>query len=347
MIICSQFGNGIAGQDMLYIKGNAYQKEDYPFMRNRIFIALLLCLTLAAGCSNPLAFPPGGSPAPQEAAGESPTPTEPAPTTLPMAADAGRSFPFAAIDGDTIYWCTGYGVLAMAAGGEAKLFSEVRGANPLVMDGYLYIVEDETDVTEEVAWPVPAEAATASNILRIPLSGGEAEKIYTAPYINTIAALDGRLYFSTTQGEALQEAGGLFSIDAGGGDERLLAEDCLLVCALGDGYAYYMGVAEEGSAFFRISLAGGEGERLLQGSGTPVTPLAYGGDIYYIFVSWVEADAESNLAIMRLRDGKSETLAPGLTARELLGIWDGKLYYASVPGAGSSTSALDCCRHRT
>ena len=299
-------------------------------MQSRILITLILCLILTVGCSAPLAFPPEGTAEPANAPLEgTPAPESPAPTAMPIAANASRSFSYAALNGDTAYWCTSSGVLAMNATGEGKVLSEVKACKPLVMDDYLYVVEDKTDVTDEVAWPVPSDAVTASNILRIPLDGGEAEQIYTTTYINTIAAADGRLYFSTTQGEALQDAGGLFSIDAKGGDERLLAEDCTRLSSLQDDYVYYMGVAEESAAFFRVHIEGGEAEQLLAGPAMPVTPLAYQGDIYYVNTDFTSAEAENNLTIMRLRDGKSEVLGGGFKAHELLGIWDGNLYYAA------------------
>lgn len=316
-------------------------------MRNRIliFLCLFLCLALAAGCSIPPAFPPESSAhQPQGPGGEeapSPAPEEPGPAAAPKETDAGRSFPFAALDGDTLYWCTSYGVLSGSAGGGVKLFSQTRGRNPLAMDGYLYVVEDEMDITgEDVIWPVPTEAATGSRILRIPLGGGEASEIYSAPYISSILACDSRLYLSTTQGESLQDAGGLFSIDAQGGDEKLLAEDCSVLFAAQGGYAYYLGVVEEASAFFRIPLEGGEGEQLLGEGGTPVTPLAYQGAVYYVYVNWSSAEAENNLSILRLRDGESEVVAGGIKAHELLGIWDGKLYYAAAPEKDASPLAL-------
>lgn len=299
-------------------------------MPSRVFITLLLCLALTAGCSAPLAFPPEGTAAPDPAPPEAtPAPESPTPTAMPMAADAGRGFAYAALGGDTAYWCTSSGVLAMNATGEGKLLNEVKACKPLVMDGYLYVVEEETDITDEVGWPVPTDAVTACNILRIPIAGGEAEQIYTTTYINTIAVAGGRLYFSTTQGEALQDAGGLFSIDTKGGDEQLLAEDCTRLCAVQDDYVYYMGVVEEAAAFFRMHIEGGKAEQLLAGPAMPVTPLAYQGDIYYVNMDFTSAEAENNLTIMGLRDGKSEVLGGGFLAHELLGIWDGKLYYAA------------------
>ncbi|MEA4970874.1 MAG: DUF5050 domain-containing protein [Candidatus Pelethousia sp.] len=299
-------------------------------MRIRIIITLLLCLALAAGCSAPLAFPPEGTAEPANAPLDgTPPPESPTPTSMPPAENASRSFSYAALNGDTVYWCTSSGVLAMNATGDGKLLSGVKACKPLVMGDYLYVVEEETDVTDEVAWPVPSDSVTASNILRIPLAGGEAEQIYTTTYINTIAATDGRLYFSTTQGEALQDVGGLFSIDAKGGDERLLAEDCTRLCAVQDDYVYYMGVVEEASAFFRVQIEGGEAEQLLAGPAMPVTPLAYQGDIYYVNTDFSSAEAKNNLTIMRLRNGKSEVLGAGFNAHELLGIWDSKLYYAA------------------
>ena len=309
-------------------------------MQFRILIALLLCLMLGTGCSAPLAFPleetaqPAETPLVQAPQAQAPTPSPEL-----FASSASYGFPYAAIDGDTVYWCTSHGVLAMNAKGGARLFSDKKGTRPLVMGGYLYMVIEETDVTDEVAWPVPVDAVTASNIVRIPLSGGEAETIYTAPYINSLFAGDGRLYFSTTQGEALQDAGGLFSIDAKGEDERLLAEDCTMVYALQDGYVYYIGIVEEAPAFFRVDIAGGVAEQLLAGPGLPVTPLVYRGDVYYVNMDFTAEDGASNLAVMRLRDGKSE--AHGITAQELLGIWNDTLYYAAP--AKSDSAPLSLC----
>lgn len=301
-------------------------------MRTRIFIALLLCLALLAGCGAPLAFPTETPAAPEATPAPAETPQAAEPSPLPAEAEgAGRGFPFAALYEDTAYWCTQSGVFALTAGEKAKLFSETKGRLPVVLDGYLYIVEDETDTIENDVWPVPSNEVTASSLLRIPLAGGSAEKIYTAPAnINGLAALEGRLYLSTSEGEGLQEAGGLFSIDAAGKDEQLLAEDCILLACAQEGYAYYMGVLEAHAALFRIPIAGGEAELLRDGAGWPTTPLAYKGDVYYVHMDLMSAEAENNLAIMRLREGKSEVLASGVSAHELLGIWGGKLYYYAV-----------------
>ena len=312
-------------------------------MRIRFLIALLLCLalTLATGCNVPLAFPPDETAAPSPEGVEvsaTPEPAEPTPSPAPAKPESLRSFPLCAIAKDTAYWCTRYGVLELKASGETKIFNKTLGRCPLVMDEYLYFIEDETDMTEDVAWPVPPEAATASKIIRVPLSGGDAAEIYKTAYINAMSAQDGRLYFSTTQGEGLQDAGGMFSIATEGGDEKLLAEDCLQLCSVQKGYTYYMGVIDDASALFRMPLEGGEGELLLDNSGMPLTPLAYEGSVYYVYLNW--AEEENRFAVMKVQDGKSEALSEGVTAQELLGIWDGWLYYLSTPGEDGLTAEL-------
>ncbi|MEA5060068.1 MAG: DUF5050 domain-containing protein [Candidatus Pelethousia sp.] len=312
-------------------------------VRAHFAISVFLCilLVLGAGCAAVPAQPQeSAAPAQAQATEESAAPVPESPGPVPMEANASRSFPFAALDGGTLYWCTGSGVLSAEAGGPARLFSAALGRNPVVLNGYLYLVEDQTDLTEDVPWPVPADAVTGSSILRIPLGGGEPESIYSIAYINSLVAADNRLYFCTTQDESILEAGGLLSLDAEGGDEQILAEDCSALACVQDGYAYYMGVAEEASVFCRIPLAGGEEEKLLQGEGMPRTPLFYQGDVYYIHYDLRADDAKNNLQIMRLRDGRPEAVGGGIQAMELLGIWDGKLYYTAVSGSDAAVVAL-------
>lgn len=103
------------------------------------------------------------------------------------------------------------------------------------------------------------DAVTGSRILKL-AAEAEPEEIYTAPYINQLYARDGRLYFTTTQGETLSEAGGLFSIDETGQDERLLSEECVQLHCVQDGYAYFEGVEEEREALCP-GLRGGQRQR--------------------------------------------------------------------------------------
>ena len=121
-------------------------------MRIRMFMAIILgvCL-LATGCTAVPAqveeTPQPQAEAPAEAAPEEPETETPAPEaapteeTQPAAQESERAMPFGVLDGDTAYWCTGYGIIACKAGGEAVLFSEVRGRNPVLLDGSLYVVE--------------------------------------------------------------------------------------------------------------------------------------------------------------------------------------------------------------
>lgn len=320
-------------------------------MRNRLIISLALCLCLLlAGCAGSPADPAAGpTPAPEgtpqataEAApspGAGQTPASPVPTAGSQAADATRAYLFGAVDGDTAYWCTGYGVLSLQPGGKAGLLSPVQGRYPVVMDGSLYVIEDQTDTTEEVAYPVATDAVTASRILRIPLDGGEAQEVYSAAYIHLLYGKDGRLFFSTTQGEGISEAGGLFSIDGSGQDEKLLAEDCIKLHCVQDGYAYFEGVVEETAALCRVPVAGGESEKLVQEEGIAYTPIAYQGDVYYVRMNMMDPEAEHNQALMRLHEGAAAPLGP-LSVLELLGVWGGQLYYLAPPDGETALPSL-------
>ena len=309
-------------------------------MKIRFFISLGLCLCLAlTGCSQvaapaeeeptPAITQAPSSPLPQESAAptEEPAAQETPQGALPASTDSLRPYQFAALAGGQAYWCTGYGVLALQADGTHSLLSDVKGRCPVLLEGSLYVVEDQTDTTEDVPYPVPADAVTGSRILRLSLSGTEEpEEIYTGAYINQLYGRDGRLYFTTTQGEGLTEAGGLFSIDSTGADERLLAEDCIQLHCVQDGYVYFEGIYAENAALCRVSLSGGESEALYSGEGIAYTPLAYGDAVYYINLDIMNPEAENANAIMALQGEESVPLGEE-KAQELLGIFDGNLYY--------------------
>lgn len=318
-------------------------------MRIRMLIALVLGLCLlATGCATVPAqveeTPQPQAEAPEEAAPEEPaieaqTPAAtPQAQAQPAAQDSYRAMPFGALDGDTAYWCTGYGIIACKAGGEATLFSEIRGRNPVLLDGSLYVIEDQTDTTEEVPFPVSMDAVTGSRILKL-AAEAEPEEIYTAPYINQLYARDGRLYFTTTQGETLSEAGGLFSIDGAGQDEKLLSEECVQLHCVQDGYAYFEGVAEEKEALCRVSVEGNASETLYTGEGYAYTPIAYEGKVYFIHLDVTNADAENPNVIFCLENGEATPLE-GCTAQQLFRIENGKLYYLALPQDENSMPAL-------
>ena len=273
-------------------------------MRIRMFMAIILGVCLLVTLF-PLIEAPAEA-APEEPETETPAP-EAAPTeeTQPAAQESERAMPFGVLDGDTAYWCTGYGILSCKAGGEAVLFSEVRGRNPVLLDGSLYVIEDQTDTTEEVPFPVSMDAVTGSRILKL-AAEGEPEEIYTAPYINQLYARDGRLYFTTTQGETLSEAGGLFSIDGAGQDEKLLSEECVQLHCVQDGYAYFEGVEEEREALCRVSVEGNASETLYTGEGYAYTPIAYEGKVYFIHLDVTNEDAEDPNVIFCLENGEAD-----------------------------------------
>ena len=324
-------------------------------MRIRLILCMFLVLSLlAAGCA----------PAPAEApsSGETVPPATPAPTPVPATAgeaepaatateapdalpavaqadSASRAFPFAAIDGQTAYWCTGYGIFSIPAQGQGSLFSETLGRNPAIMDGKLYLIEDQMDITEEMPYPVNSADVTASRILAIPLTGGEATEIYSAPYIQDLQARDGRLYFSTTQGEALREAGCLFSIAADGGDEILLAEECLSLYGLDETHAYYSGVGEDTPTISRVPLGGGESQVLLSDAGAARTPVIFQGTVYYVTYDLMNPEAENAFGIMSLQEAAPARLGDA-AAQALLGVWSGGLYYLTQPGDGEAAPAI-------
>lgn len=318
-------------------------------MRIRMFMAIILgvCL-LATGCTAVPAqveeTPQPQAEAPAEAAPEEPETETPAPEaapteeTQPAAQESERAMPFGVLDGDTAYWCTGYGILSCKAGGEATLFSEVRGRNPVLLDGALYVIEDQTDTTEEVPFPVSMDAVTGSRILKL-AAEAEPEEIYTAPYINQLYARDGRLYFTTTQGETLSEAGGLFSIDGAGQDEKLLSEECVQLHCVQDGYAYFEGVEEEREALCRVSVEGNASETLYTGEGYAYTPIAYEGKVYFIHLDVTNEDAEDPNVIFCLENGEATPLE-GCTAQQLYRVENGKLYYLTLPQDENSMPAL-------
>ena len=318
-------------------------------MRIRMLIALVLGLCLlATGCAAVPAqveeTPQPQAEAPEEAAPEEPAIEAQTPAAIPevqaqpAAQDSYRAMPFGALDGDTAYWCTGYGIIACKAGGEATLFSEIRGRNPVLLDGSLYVIEDQTDTTEEVPFPVSMDAVTGSRILKL-TAEGEPEEIYTAPYINQLYARDGRLYFTTTQGETLSEAGGLFSIDGAGQDEKLLSEECVQLHCVQDGYAYFEGVAEEKEALCRVSVEGNASETLYTGEGYAYTPIVYEGKVYFIHLDVTNADAENPNVIFCLENGEATPLED-CTAQQLFQVENGKLYYLALPQDENSMPAL-------
>ena len=104
-------------------------------MRIRMFMAIILgvCL-LATGCTAVPAqveeTPQPQAEAPAEADPEEPETETPAPEaappegTQPAAQDSYRAMPFGALDGDTAYWCTGYGIIACKAGRTTYVLSK-------------------------------------------------------------------------------------------------------------------------------------------------------------------------------------------------------------------------------